>query len=305
MASSATMPVCSRPLSACEPIHPSSGGRQRPSPRARTAPAALRARPALVWRPSAAISKGSHRTSRPASPSGPRLAALSGHLCGLAPCQPPCEPVRPLPGGPQWPSLRARAAPFALRARPLLVWRPSVAISAGSRLPSGLRARPPRVWRPSAAISAGSPVPAALRARPPLVWRPSAAISAGSRRTSRPASPSAPRLAAVSGHLRGLAPSHPPCEPVRPSSGGPQWPSPRARTVPSGLRAHPPLVWRPSAAISAGSRRAIPPCHSICETINAKVFCSPEAIKRIMCIYILCFCPSDMSANTKRRVHKH
>ena len=95
------------------------------------------------------------------------------------------------------------------------------------------------------------------------------------------------------------------CEPVRPSSGGPQRPSPRARAAPAALRARPPLVRRPSAAISAGSRRAIPPCHSICETINAKVFCSPEAIKRIMCIYILCFCPSDMSANTKRRVHKH
>ena len=181
---SATMPVCSRPLSACEPVRPSSGGPQWPSPRARTVPSGLRAHPPLVWRPSVAISAGSHCASRPASPSGPRLAALSGHLCGLAPCQPPCEPVRP-------------------------------------------------------------------------------------------------------------------------SSGGPQRPSPRARAAPAALRARPPLVRRPSAAISAGSRRAIPPCHSICETINAKVFCSPEAIKRIMCIYILCFCPSDMSANTKRRVHKH
>ena len=164
MPSSATMPVCSRPLSACEPVRPSSGGRQRPSPRARAVPSALRARPIPVWWPSAAISAGSHCASRPASPSTPRLAALSGHLRGLALRQPPCEPVRP-------------------------------------------------------------------------------------------------------------------------SSGGPQRPSPRARAV--------------------SFHRVIPPCHSICETINAKVFCSPEAIKRIMCIYILCFCPSDMSANTKRRVHKH
>ena len=162
------MPVCSRPLSPCEPVRPSSSGPQRPSPRAR-------------------------------------------------PCQPACEPVRPSSGGPQRPSPRARA------------------------VPSALRARPPRIRRPSAAISAGSPRPI------------------------RPASPSTPRLAALSGHLRGLAPCH--------------------------------------SAVSF--RRAIPPCHSICETINAKVFCSPEAIKRIMCIYILCFCPSDMSANTKRRVHKH
>ena len=65
MPSSAVMPVCSRLL---------------PSP------LGLRARPPLVWRPSAAISAGSHRASRPASPSAPRLAALSGHLRGLAPC---------------------------------------------------------------------------------------------------------------------------------------------------------------------------------------------------------------------------
>ncbi len=183
-------PVCSRPLSACEPVHPSSGGPQWPSLRARTVPAALRARPPLAWRPSTAISAGSHRTSRPASPSAPSS------------------------GGPQRPSPRARTAPAALRARPALV------------------------WRPSAAISAGSPVPAALRARPPLVWRPSAAISAGSRRAI------------------------PPCHSAVPF------------------------------------HRPIPPCHSICETINAKVFCSPEAIKRIMCIYKVYFCSSDVS--TKR-----
>ena len=37
-----------------------------------------------------------------------------------------------------------------------------------------------------------------------------------------------------------------------------------SRLLPSplGLRARPPLVWRPSVAISTGSRRAIPPCHS-------------------------------------------
>ncbi len=193
MPSSAVMPVCSRLL---------------PSP------LGLRARPPLVWRPSAAISAGSHRASRPASPSAPRLAALSGHLCGLAPSHPPCEPVHSSSGGPQWPSPRART------------------------------------------------VPSGLRAHPPLVWRPSAAISKGSHRTSRPASPSGPRLAALSGHLCGLALRQPPCEPVHPSPGGPQRPSPRARAAPAALRARPPLVWRPSVAISTGSRRAIPPCHS-------------------------------------------
>ena len=97
MPSSATMPVCSRPLSPCEPIHPRplsaceavrppSVAPQWPSPRARPVPAALRARSALVWQPSVAISAGSHRPSRPTSPSGHRLAALSGHLHGLAPC---------------------------------------------------------------------------------------------------------------------------------------------------------------------------------------------------------------------------
>ena len=232
MASSATMPVCSRPLSACEPIHPSSGGRQRPSPRARTAPAALRARPALAWRPSAAISAGSHRASRPASPSAPCLAALSGHLCGLAPHHSPCEPVHSSSGGPQWPSPRARA--FHPACEPV---RPA---SGGPQRPSP-RARPCQPPCEPVHPSSGGPqrpspraraAPAALRARPPLVWRPSAAISAGSPRPIRPASPSAPRPAALSGHLHGLAPSHPACEPIHPSSGGPQRPSPRARAVP-------------------------------------------------------------------------
>ena len=187
MPSSAVMPVCSRLL---------------PSP------LGLRARPPLVWRPSAAISAGSHRASRPASPSAPCLAALSGHLCGLAPHHSPCEPVHSSSGGPQWPSPRARA--FHPACEPV---RPA---SGGPQRPSP-RARPCQPPCEPVHSSSGGPQRPSPRAR---------------AAPGRPASPSDPRLAALSGHLCGLAPSHPACEPVRPSSGGPQRPSPRARAVP-------------------------------------------------------------------------
>ena len=88
MASSATMPVCSRPI---RPASPS-------DPRLAAVSGHLR---------------GLARASRSASPSAPRLAALSGHLRGLAPHQPACEPVHSSSGGPQRPSPRARTVPSA------------------------------------------------------------------------------------------------------------------------------------------------------------------------------------------------